>query len=364
MSDSCFFSLWEGKLDVNRRSIDFFVYLAYILGGGVTMQKEIFGAFIAHTRRELGLTQKALADKLHVTDKAVSKWERGLCYPDLTLMEELACVLGLTMTELMSCQKSEIADSSVDNHELAVRSLLDISGEAIQVQRTSIWKRVIIAAATMLVLVIAAACLILNAPKTAKARVTMKQAIGTDYFIYIEENGHLIRLQCPDQDMYNAITVDNETEYSIRGRWNESTYRGSVITCEKEERYTIGSPLDEVGSAIGVDQMFDRLCVFQEYMNITADRYREKGYLYTFRFYYHGDGTEYLFEGEETTLLTVDSCRKVCLLDYDEDGIVELFVLTRYDEEPYMRYDMENGQITSCFVDEVPPEILEWFQMP
>ena len=62
------------------------------------MQKEIFGAFIAHTRREQGLTQKALADKLHVTDKAVSKWERGLCYPDLTLMEDLAVALGLTMT--------------------------------------------------------------------------------------------------------------------------------------------------------------------------------------------------------------------------------------------------------------------------
>ena len=56
------------------------------------MQKEIFGAFIAHTRKEQGLTQKALADKLHVTDKAISKWERGLCYPDLTLMEDLAAI--------------------------------------------------------------------------------------------------------------------------------------------------------------------------------------------------------------------------------------------------------------------------------
>ena len=54
------------------------------------MNKEVFGTFIAEMRKEKGLTQQNLADQLHVTDKAVSKWERGLCYPDLTLMEPLA----------------------------------------------------------------------------------------------------------------------------------------------------------------------------------------------------------------------------------------------------------------------------------
>ncbi|MBR2895889.1 MAG: helix-turn-helix domain-containing protein, partial [Oscillospiraceae bacterium] len=53
------------------------------------MNKETFGAFVANTRREVGLTQRSLAEKLHVTDKAVSKWERGLCYPDVTLSELL-----------------------------------------------------------------------------------------------------------------------------------------------------------------------------------------------------------------------------------------------------------------------------------
>lgn len=328
------------------------------------MQKEIFGAFIAHTRKERGLTQKALADKLHVTDKAVSKWERGLCYPDLTLMEDLAVALGLTMTELMSCQRNEVNDSVADDNELAVRSLLDISGEAMQVQRTSIWKRVIMATATLLVLAIAVTCLILNAPKSVKARISMKQTIGTDCFIYIEENGHLIRLKCPDEEMYNDIAADNETEYSIRARWNENTYQGTVISYKEEDRTELGTPLDEMGSAFDAGQLFDCPCVWQQYFNITADPYRENCYLYTFRFYYHGDGTEYLFEGEETTLLIVENCRKTYPMDYDNDGIAELFVLTRYDEEPYMLYDIEDGEITSCFVEEVPPEILEWFQMP
>ena len=49
------------------------------------MNKEAFGMFIATERKKAGMTQQALADQLHVTDKAVSKWERGLCYPDLTI---------------------------------------------------------------------------------------------------------------------------------------------------------------------------------------------------------------------------------------------------------------------------------------
>ena len=44
---------------------------------GDTMNKETFGAFVSQLRKEKGLTQQALADRLHVTDKAVSKWERG-----------------------------------------------------------------------------------------------------------------------------------------------------------------------------------------------------------------------------------------------------------------------------------------------
>ena len=48
------------------------------------------GTLIAQARREKGMTQKELADRLHITDRAVSKWERGLCAPDLSTLEPLA----------------------------------------------------------------------------------------------------------------------------------------------------------------------------------------------------------------------------------------------------------------------------------
>ena len=63
------------------------------------------GAFIAMLRKEKEWTQAELAQRLHVTDKAVSKWERGLGLPDINTIEPLADVLGVTVLELMRGEK-------------------------------------------------------------------------------------------------------------------------------------------------------------------------------------------------------------------------------------------------------------------
>lgn len=60
-----------------------------------------FGQFVAHLRKEKNITQKELADRLHVTDKAVSKWETGKGFPDLKLLEPLAQELGVSLVELL-----------------------------------------------------------------------------------------------------------------------------------------------------------------------------------------------------------------------------------------------------------------------
>ncbi len=70
------------------------------------MDAAAVGARIAALRKEKGLTQKQLAEQLHVTDKAVSKWERGLNFPDLALMEPLAQALGITVTKLLGLEES------------------------------------------------------------------------------------------------------------------------------------------------------------------------------------------------------------------------------------------------------------------
>lgn len=63
-----------------------------------------FGAFISQLRREKGITQKELAERLFVSDKAVSKWERGLSLPDIALLQPLADLFEVTITELLSGQ--------------------------------------------------------------------------------------------------------------------------------------------------------------------------------------------------------------------------------------------------------------------
>ena len=65
------------------------------------MDAKAFGAFLAKTRKDRGLTQNALAEQLHVTDKAVSRWERGLGFPDINTLEPLADALGMRLAQLM-----------------------------------------------------------------------------------------------------------------------------------------------------------------------------------------------------------------------------------------------------------------------
>ena len=65
------------------------------------LDKARFGSFVAQLRKEKGLTQKALAQQLFISDKAVSKWETGVSVPDTALLIPLAEALGVTVTELL-----------------------------------------------------------------------------------------------------------------------------------------------------------------------------------------------------------------------------------------------------------------------
>lgn len=71
------------------------------------MDAQQFGAFLQARRKELGLTQSDLAEKIHVTDKAISRWERAVGFPDIKLLEPLAEALELTLTELLKCEVME-----------------------------------------------------------------------------------------------------------------------------------------------------------------------------------------------------------------------------------------------------------------
>ena len=60
------------------------------------------GYYIAKKRKEINMSQRELAEYLHITDKAISKWERGLSFPDITVLIPLSEVLGVSLYDLLT----------------------------------------------------------------------------------------------------------------------------------------------------------------------------------------------------------------------------------------------------------------------
>ena len=74
------------------------------------MNTRQFGAFLVQCRHEKGMTQAQLAEQLHVTDKAVSRWERGVGFPDIQSLAPLAEALDVRVDELVRAERSAPAE--------------------------------------------------------------------------------------------------------------------------------------------------------------------------------------------------------------------------------------------------------------
>jgi len=78
------------------------------------------GKFIADCRKEKKITQEQLAEKLYITDRAVSKWERGLSLPDADKMLDLCNILDISVNELLNGEKINMKDYEKKTNELLV----------------------------------------------------------------------------------------------------------------------------------------------------------------------------------------------------------------------------------------------------
>ena len=92
------------------------------------------GKFIAECRKKKSLTQLQLSEMLHITDKAVSKWERGIAMPDSSIMLELCDILGISVNELLSGERIKTDNSDNKNEKL----LLELT-EEIEKKNKLIW---------------------------------------------------------------------------------------------------------------------------------------------------------------------------------------------------------------------------------
>ena len=92
------------------------------------------GKFISECRKQKQLTQIQLAEKLGITDKAISKWERGISMPDTSIMLELCGILNISVNELLSGEKIIMENRDQTNEQL----LLDMAKE-LEKKNKTIW---------------------------------------------------------------------------------------------------------------------------------------------------------------------------------------------------------------------------------
>lgn len=83
------------------------------------MNNKDFGKFISALRKEKGLTQKELGEKLNLTDKAISRWENGKSYPDIEMLESISKELDVSISELIACKRIETKEEAITITEVA-----------------------------------------------------------------------------------------------------------------------------------------------------------------------------------------------------------------------------------------------------
>ncbi len=336
----------------------------------MNMDKAEFGAFVAENRKELGLTQRELAERLHVTDKAVSKWERGLSYPDVTLLEPLAEAFGLGVTELVSCRRrqepwaEEVPAWDAAGNGSEIQSLLDISGESLRAERKRGRRRTILLAALAVLLLAALVTLAVvrgrsRTTESEQIRILHTEGMDGDLTLFTEKEGHLLRLDCAaDIDaaaLMELISFGDPilAEY----RWDRRTWKGTLLSFRQVTTgMAIGGPMDEVGSAFGLfngdGELFGVSRVVVNILSRQPNPYGE-GYLTTYQFFEEEEDGDW----RDNEFFRIKDCLGFRILDRDGDGANELLVHTAWPEKPCIVYDLENGRMTEIWLDELPEEL-------
>ena len=102
------------------------------------MDAQKFGAFVAQCRKEKKMAQVDLAAKLNVTDKAISRWERGVGFPDINTIEPLAAALDVSVAELMKSERIDESNVSITMNDEIVNNTLNFAENQIRQERKTV----------------------------------------------------------------------------------------------------------------------------------------------------------------------------------------------------------------------------------
>lgn len=176
------------------------------------MNSQKTGQLIAQQRGALGLTQKQLASQLHISDRTVSRWERGVGFPDLSLLEPLADALGLSVIELLRGEHLPPEQQPTPQAEHTARDVLNSAGE--MVRKTARRFRWLLTALAALVVLAGAVCLWLAAraiPAYVPETITAAQAVATCPDCLITTGEYELIRELLEQEEITAHFADGAT---------------------------------------------------------------------------------------------------------------------------------------------------------
>lgn len=332
------------------------------------MNKERFGAFIAENRKQMGLTQAQLADRLHVTDKAVSKWERGLSYPDVTLLEPLADTFGISIDALLRCQSPEDdrEERKMEEQNESIQTVVEISKENQKGERRHWLRAVVVMAVTLALIVILFVVQNYLFDKNnpyhgheqllESIELTEHTEQGDYIYVYAPGTPQLMRLRCADDIDIDRLKTGWHCKDGVLYRvvyWMDYDYLTSdekiLCTCEEQPRYE---------TVVGFGD-FNEANVWQaEKPLFGSDTYIGPDYNGNILFY--GVPTTQQ-PGPWQVLLSIPlagvQSYAYQIDDADGDGINELMAYVSREYKPYVLYDInDSGDIVTSWYDEAP----EW----
>ena len=182
------------------------------------MDKEKLGLFVSQLRKEQNMTQKDLAEKLGVTDKAVSKWERGLSFPDISLLEPLSETFDVTIMELLHGQRlpQEASIPAVPANEV-LDNLLRISDNEIR-KKHVISKSIIILCCVSLMLLVSIILNIINLSGTSGSTENVPDTEQAAYETTVtDENEEVFKYpeKALDQMSEDSLLASDEWQHLI-----------------------------------------------------------------------------------------------------------------------------------------------------
>ena len=195
---------------------------------------EKFGAFISDKRKALGMTQKELAEKLFLSDKAVSKWERGLSLPDVSVLMPLAQVLGVTVTELLDGEEIKTEEPiSVERTEQVVQKAISLSenptvrGNRFHKKNLPVWLAITIAAVVEFLFVMWLGCSVITLFSSLLTLQILGILFAAYFWLFAPE-----RLPSYYDENHINVFVDGMFHMNMPGvRFNNRNWRHILHVC-------------------------------------------------------------------------------------------------------------------------------------